>query len=178
MYCSGVWKSLPTSCQEKNNSFFPFIYRSFIDRTGALTTPLPRAVLLRAEELLNHVVCVVVAISHLLFSSFRFIDQTGAFFPEHGRTLIAAQYCRYCCQSNLPVWQAIARYLSLHFVLSCQCAQRILSTQTKYTPWIDDNWQLNWPKLFNKVKAWQKDLFRFLPAGQGDIWSVVLSAFT
>ena len=73
------------------------------DQTGALTTPLPLAVLLRAEELLNHVVCVVVAISHLLFSSFRFIDRTGAFFPERGRTLIAAQYCRYCRQSNLPV---------------------------------------------------------------------------
>ena len=25
-------------------------------------------------------------------------------------------------------------YLSLHFVLSCQCAKRILPTQTKYTP--------------------------------------------
>ena len=40
------------------------------------------------------------------------------------------------------------------FVLGCQCASRILPTQTKYTPWIDDNWQLYWQQLSLTNPPW------------------------
>ena len=37
--------------------------------------------------------------------------------------------------------------VSTFFVLGCQCAQRILPTQTKYNPRIDNNWQPICPEL-------------------------------
>ena len=80
---------------------FPFIYRSFIDRTGALAFPLPLAVLLRAEELLNLLFVLLLPYPICSLDRLDVIDRTGALaFPERGRTLIAAQYCRYCRQSN------------------------------------------------------------------------------